>query len=199
MARTGISITKRVAFRDSTQEFSNVYYYESLLPPVLGDATNWKDDIVVTEKKLHSSLVEFVYYRIWSAGGTQAANQMIAQGTLSGTGSALSDSGMDKERALLAQWPAGNNIRGQPVFLRKWYHICGTITGVSMSSSILSNATGFTTANRTAFANIFDELTGLAGITQGADLVSPTGRDVQGSVQCHKYLEHHQLGDQWRG
>jgi hypothetical protein len=29
MARIGLSITKSVAFRNSTQEFSNVYYYNN--------------------------------------------------------------------------------------------------------------------------------------------------------------------------
>ena len=31
-----------------------------------------------------------------------------------------------------------------------------------------------------------------------ATLTSQTGRTMTGEPQCHAYLEHHQLGDQWR-
>jgi hypothetical protein len=30
------------------------------------------------------------------------------------------------------------------------------------------------------------------------NLISRTGRATTGTATCHRFLEHHQLGDQWR-
>ncbi len=206
MSRIGISITKEVAFRDNQQEFSNVYYYGNGTGalPGLTDAEALLDQLVALEKTFHSSLVSFVHGRLWSAGQGASVNEMLAEKTLTGTGSTTTDTTMDKERAYLFQFPAGVDSRGKQVYLRKWYHTCGVFPGgpSPVGGSIHSNATGFTTANRTAMSGNADDILTI-GVTSspGWALVSKNGRNVSApaSTETYKYLEHHQLGNQWRG
>lgn len=200
MALVGVSLTKRVVFRDSTQEFSNVYHYTYTgLNPSSSLAASIVSAIEAIEKTMHGSAVSFIRARVWSAGGSVSDNQMIYQGALSGTGSLGSGSGLDKERAILIQWPAGFDSRGHPVMLRKWYHLCAlSIAGVTISTGIEDQSTGFTSANRTAIAGLASGLDNLVVNAQAMTLCAESGRQATGDGVCHPYLEHHQLGDQWR-
>jgi hypothetical protein len=206
LSRIGISITKEVAFRDNQQEFSNVYYYgngSGALPSIV-DAGALIDQLVALEKTFHSSLVSFVHARLWSAGQGSALNEMLEEKTLTGTGSTTTDATMDKERTYMFQVPAGVDSRGKQVYLRKWYHSCGVFPGgpSPVGGTIMSNATGFLTANRTSMATNADDILTI-GVTgsPGWALVSKNGRNVSAvaSMEAYKYLEHHQLGNQWRG
>jgi hypothetical protein len=199
MALVGVSITKRCAFRDSTQEFSNVYHYSYTgLNPSETLAGQIAAAIVTIEKTFHSTDVTFMRYRVWSAGGSIAQNTMIAQGLLSGTGSAATSTAMDRERAVLVQWPAGFDSRGHAVRLKKWFHSCGAFGTVTMTNTHLTGASGFSSADRTTIQNYVDDLEPLLVNAQSMSLVAESGRTVTGPVVAHKYLEHHQLGDQWR-
>jgi hypothetical protein len=202
MARIGISITKSCPFRNSVQEFSNVYYYSNgagVLPDQ-PTAASLIDELVTDEKTWHSSGVTFVRGRCWSQVGTPAGNEMIDQHNLSGVGSMTTVASFDKERAYLFRLRAGNDSRGNPVYLRKWYHSCGLFdTGLTPSSAILENASGWSSANRTQMANKMDTIRriGASGVWQ---LCSKNGR-TEGTGQtfeAHQFLEHHQLGDMWR-
>lgn len=197
MARIGISITKRVAFRDSLQEFSNVYHYNVGVTPNIAEALVRISELETFEKGIHSTLVTFVRGRCWTTGGTKAENNMIAQATLSGTGSLTPTSSLDLERAYLVRWPAGFSVEGKPVFLRKWYHAGGVIGSATISASIMQNTTGFTQTQRDSYANICNAVKEIGGLDE-YDLCSATGRETTGDAQGHKYLEHHQLGDMWR-
>ena len=202
MARVGVSITKSTAFRNSTQEFSNVYYYENngSLP---GDtaAEALIDALVTLEKTFHASTVTFVRGRCWSQVGSPGGNNMIFQKNLSGTGARGTVASLDKERAFLFRLSAGNDSRGQPVYLRKWFHACGQfINAQSISGGVMDNSTGWQSADRTAMVAQMD---GIRQITAGGNtwnLVAKSGRapNVNATFVCHPYLEHHQLGDQWR-
>jgi hypothetical protein len=201
MSRIGISITKSTPFRNSVQEFSNVYYYDltgSL--PDEAEAGNLIDEIVTVEKTFHSPAATFVRGRCWSAGGSPGTNQMINQKNLSGVGSATSDPSMDKERAYLFRIRAGNDSRGNPVYLRKWYHTMGTFPGgPGATSGIMSNVSGYTQAQRDAMAGNMDTLAEIGGVGAWI-LCSKSGRlfDEGANFQCHQFLEHHQFGDMWR-
>src|SRR5215212_404127 len=203
MARIGISITKSVAYRDSVQEFSNVYYYENgaALPSSSG-ASDLIDEVTALEKGRHSTAVTFVRGRCWSQLGSPGSNEMIHQKALSGVGSSTPDSQMDRERAFLVRWRAGSDSRGNPVYLRKWWHVCGQFASASgtVGSGQLAQTTGFSQTIRDAIlasANAFLSLIGAGG---GWSLVAKNGRTRSGTGDAaHKYLEHHQLGDMWRG
>lgn len=200
MARIGVAIMKRCSFRLGTQHFSNVYHYERPTLPNAAEQTDIVNDIVTTEKKLHSTDVTFVVARLWSAGGTPAQNNMLLTQTLSGTGNLTPDSRLDRERAILAFWPAGVDVRGKPVFLRKYYHLCGSFPGpTTVPDSVMGNIAAIATSTRDAIATIVQENHDVPGVAPSFTLVSERGRVATGSAQCHRFLEHHQFGDEWRG
>ncbi len=201
MSLIGIAITKRVAFRDSTQEYSNIYHYADGNPvdPTSGTALGLIDELVAFEKTIHGNAVTFRRGKCWSAGGTRAENKMIAEKNLSGVGTGNSMD-VDAERAFLIMWRAGVNTKGKPVYLRKWYHTLGGFGAamLGLTQPIISNQSGFTPAQRASIATKADEVTRI-GNAEGWSLVAESGRDRDGGEPtAHRYLEHHQLGDQWR-
>lgn len=194
--RIAISITKKVSFRSVQQEFSNVYHYE-----LMGAATGpWEalaDEIKDAEVNWHASDVTFVRAHVWSAGGTPSQNVMLFQKPLTGTGMQQAIGNMDRERAVLIQWPAGVDSRGKPVYLRKWYHSCGNVHSETFTVANLQNTTPISEATRTVLANqatAFDEV----GVAEAWNLCAASGRVPTGPPVAHKWLEHHQLGDAWR-
>lgn len=199
MSQLSVAITKRVAFRDWTQDFANVYTYESTasLPDETG-ALALIDELTAAEKTWHSTDVSFVLGRCWSSGGSISSNVMLAEKTLTGAGVTSPSTAMDRERAILIQWDAGFDSRGHPVRLKKWYHACGAFAGVTMSNNLLRNTIGFTSAERIAMANLVNPAVRQIGPSNQWVLCSPAGRSVVGDAVAHKYLEHHQLGDNWR-
>lgn len=197
MAQFGVAITKKVSFRGADQEFTNVYHYTG---PTLSvsDATALAGQIKTKEVSFHSTDVVFVRYKVWTSGGGQAQNQMVAAGSLSGTGNQAVNTNMDRERAVLVMFAAGFDIRGHPVKLRKWYHSCGGCGDIAFGATVLQNTAQIASADRTTIANIADDLLVL---TQGGgtyNLCAESGRAGGTPVEVHRYLEHHQLGDMWR-
>ncbi len=200
MTRFGFTITKRVSFRLFQQEFSNTYYYQrALWTPADSQLSGMIDEIVTTEKKLHSLDVTFVRGQCWSADLGPVGNQMRVQKDLTGTGLGGTNSSYDRERALLIRWPAGKDTRGRNVYLRKWYHSCGELQNavVVATSAVLQNTAEISVANRNTVAALAEEVREL-GVSETYQLCSKTGRENAGGAQCHRFLEHHQLGDAWR-
>lgn len=201
MARIGVSITKSVAFRNSTQEFSNVYYFEMLSLPDEAAATTIIDNLVTLEKTFHGTNVTFVRGRLWSQVGSPAANNMIAQKNLSGTGARGGVSAVDRERAFLFRLRAGVDSRGNPVYLRKWFHACAEfVASQGIGVNVLDNTTGWTTAQRAAQVAAMQAIGDANGSAGAPKLCSKNGRlpTVGETWTAHPFLEHHQLGDQWR-
>lgn len=201
MARVGVSITKTVSFRGVAQEFGNTYYYQTPLPVIESVADGLIDAIVTKEKAIFSATVNFLYARCWTAGGTPSENNMLKQKQLSGTGSAAGPlSGQDRERAFLVRFRAGVDTRGNPVYLRKWWHLnVGSMSAVNVPSTALENTATLPTAIRTALETAADGFKSVTSTPQVFQLVSEKGREIDGATQAHPYLEHRQLGDMWRG
>jgi hypothetical protein len=201
MPMIGISITKSTPFRNSVQEFSNVYYYQITgTLPSESEAGPLIDELVTIEKSFHSSAVTFVRGRLWSAGGSPGTNEMINQHNLSGTGSIATEANLDKERAFLFRLRAGNDSRGNPVYLRKWYHSCGLFPGGgALTAGILANSTGFTQAQRDAMAANMNTIRDIGGAGPWT-LCAKSGRTPpdENNFQAHQFLEHHQFGNMWR-
>ncbi len=199
MPRFGISILKSTAFRDSIQEFSNIYFYAGIgTMPNAAQANVLIDGLVAKEKGFHSTGVTFIRGMLWKADGTKAQNEMITQKPLSGEGTKPITPGLDRERAFLVQWPAGKNSRGKPVYLKKWYHSCGQFGGFQITAGHMSNLTGFSSSERAEIANSADAVTRI-GSSDEWGLVANSGRERDGGPPiAHRYLEHHQLGDMWR-
>jgi hypothetical protein len=201
MARIGVSITKSTAFRNSTQEFSNVYYYDVTALPSAAQADTFIDNLTALEKTFHATTVTFVRGRVWSETGSAATNEMISQKNLSGTGARAGVTSLDKERAFLFRLRAGSDSRGNPVYLRKWFHACGEfVSAAGIGGSVLDNSAGFTTAQRSAQVAAMNAIGGANGSPLSPALVSKAGRFATAGAtwDAHQFLEHHQLGDQWR-
>lgn len=198
MAIFAVAITKSTPFRGVNQEFSNVYHYSGTLP-VASQADAVMDALKAIEVPFHSSDVTFVRGKLWSAGGSAGSNQMISQKNFSGVGSQAATSTMDRERAVLIRFANGIDVRGRPVYLRKWYHSCGAFAGVLFTGTgILGNTAQIPGADRTTIQNAADDLLSLTVNSVTYNLCSPKGTAGGTPVTCHPYLEHHQLGDMWR-
>lgn len=202
ISRIGISITKSTSFRNGVQEFSNVYYFENAAgPPDQAQADTLIDQLAAAEKTVHSSAVTFVRGRLWLQTGDKATTNMISQKNLSGTGARATAGSMDKERAFLLRIRAGNDSRGQPVYLRKWFHACGTFySGQTITTAQLENTNGFSAGEKTSIANQMAPITNLTGSNGPWAIVAKSGRTPSSgaSWESHNFLEHHQLGDMWR-
>lgn len=197
MARVGVSITKSVSFRGVQQEFSNVYHYNGGTWDETA-AESLIDQVKAAEVPLHASDVTFVRGACWSADGSPGSNEMIKQKLLSGVGSFLAIAAMDRERAFLVQFRAGNDSRGHPVFLRKWYHSCGAPTGVTVGSAQMQQTAALSGASRDAVEGLANVLFSVTVASVPRDLCAASGRLAAVAGVCHEWLEHHQLGDMWR-
>jgi hypothetical protein len=201
VARVGLSITKSTSFRNATQEFSNVYYYECGTLPNASEANTLIDAVTAVEKGFHSTAVTFVRGRVWSETGNQATSNMISQKALSGTGTTTLVTAFDKERAFLFRWRAGTDSRGNAVYLRKWYHSCGNGPGNNPPSTAnLENTSTIGSASRSAMESAVGALQSITSAGISYTLRAKSGRQIDaGAVAvAHNYLEHRQLGDQWR-
>jgi len=201
MAIVGVSITKTVSFRGAAQPFGNTYYYQTPLPVTEGVADGLIDAVAAKEKAFHGGAVSFVYGRCWTAGGTKAENQMLKQKPLTGGGAqANPNAGQDRERAFLVRARAGVDSRGNPVYLRKWWHLeVGFLAGANISPQALENTAQLTAPQRAELESYMNDLKSVTSLPQVFSLVSEKGREITGATQAHPYLEHRQLGDQWRG
>jgi hypothetical protein len=201
MPRIGVSITKSTAFRNSTQEFSNVYYYEVVSEPTVAQADQFIDQLTTIEKTFHGTNVTFLRGRVWTETGNKATNNMISQKQLSGTGARSPNTNLDKERAWLFRLRAGVSSTGQPVYLRKWYHACAEfVAGASIPTNVLTNTGSFTQAERNAQTAAIAGIGDAGGGLLAAKLCAKSGRQSTAGEtwQAHNFLEHHQFGDQWR-
>jgi hypothetical protein len=202
MPRIGVSITKSTTFRGAAQEFANTYYYETPSVDQTAYAGTLITALVDRERPMHASSVNFVRARAWSAGGTKAENQQLEQRNLSGTGSGgTTPNALDRERAFLVRARAGNDSKGRPVYLRKWWHLGISIKGgESLSDGQMGNTATLGSGMRNALVADFNSFKTIitTGSPTGSRLVSEKGREIDGDTVAHPYLEHHQLGDMWR-
>jgi hypothetical protein len=202
MTYIGLSITKSTTFRGASQEFSNVYYYFSAgTAPSVADADAIIDHVKALEVPFHSSQVTFVRGRLWLNTGLKATSEMISQKNLTGTGSTTTVGEFDKERAYLFRWRAGSDSRGQPVYLRKWYHSCGNGPGnATPTTGSLAQTTSLGSTIKTSMASAVNNVLDITVVGQSWRLVAKSNRGVGigEAAQSHNWLEHRQLGDMWR-
>lgn len=179
-----------------------MYFYDGLAgDPSVADADALIDQVANREKAFHSTAVTFVRGRLWRQTDDKATTEMISQKNLSGVGARASVSSFDKERAFLFRIRAGVDIRGNPVYLRKWFHACGEfVSGQGAPASILTNQSGWSQAERDAQVAAMNSIGSVgSGGTLGT-LVSKKGRTTTAGQPwtAHQFLEHHNMGDMWR-
>jgi hypothetical protein len=202
--RFGVNILKSFPYRGGSQHHGNTYYYESNTggaQPPIGTLDALVDDIVAKEKTKFSSQNSFVRGRLWSQLGSKELNNMLVDKILSGSGSATTHGNLDRERAILVRFRAGIDTRGRPVYLRKYWHIDAHISGSSWSNGQLQQTAELTTGERTSIETFGNSFKSISVGTPSVlfTLVAKNGREIDGATQAHKFLEHHQLGEEWRG
>jgi hypothetical protein len=202
MPRYGVTIRKSTSFRGSVQHFSNTYFFDWFVPS--GNTATLEalvDDVVDLEKEIHGTNVAFTDAKLWITNtGSRATNVMIVDKPLTGSGQQTPTAAMDKERAYLLQIPAGTDTLGRPVKLRKWYHTCSPVgPGLTPDNNMLAGVTPLSSAAIARVAQMGQDLRTLtpAGVASPT-LTSQTGRALTGPSEGYKWLEHHQLGDEWR-
>lgn len=200
MGLFGVSTIKRVAFRGGVQHFSNTYYYDAAVANTADNTlSTFIDDLVAKERQLLSADVTYTFARLWSAGGTRAENEMLVEKVLTSVGSQGPDPSLDRERCLLFQWRAGKDVLGRPVYLRKWIHPCGTIGGLAATDGQKAQTAKLTGTGFTQAQTYGQALTTITSSSLPFNLRSKTGRIPSDSGILYPWLEHHQLGEEWRG
>lgn len=201
MARYGVAIQKRTPYRGGIQHFSNQYYYEvALAASNVSALETMGDELVAMEKAMHASDVTFVRLRVWSQVGSKEQNQMLVDKALSGTGALTTNASLDRERAFLVRFRAGTDILGRPVYLRKWFHLqAGALGGATITSAALTQTGELPAAARSAMETFGNSFKTFTTSGQTANLVAKNGRPIDGPTFAHRFLEHRQLGDEWRG
>jgi hypothetical protein len=202
VAGIALSITKSTSFRGGTQEFSNAYFYlGGSGTPSATQADTLIDELAEKERTFHAAAVTFVRGRLWTNTGSPSTSNMISQKNLSGIGARATDAALDKERAFLFRLRAGVDSRGQPVYLRKWFHACGAFfSGQAISDSIKQNTASIPTGDRSTMVAAMAGIGSLTSAVGPWTLAAKSGRqpDAGALWTSHPYLEHRQLGDMWR-
>jgi hypothetical protein len=172
-----VAITKATDWHGAREEFDNVYYYDG--PFYQAGSENYlrlAEKIVAAERLVHGSNVEFMRYRVWSAGGTIAQNITLGLVDLDGYGT-LGSTSMFKEAAAVIEWETDrSNTLGRKVYLRKFIRPCAIddSSNGGIATGVISLAGSTMATKLKTYADSVDYVT----IPVGAvfQLVSPTGR-----------------------
>lgn len=177
MGNYAVSITKTVLFRGVAEEFSNVYNYQYDAALAPDDAERLIDAVVALERPVYANIVTFKTGRVWSAGGTPAANETIKIKDLTGTGSALAAQNIYRELCVVVNLDTGrNSSTGRKIYLRKFLHVGALPSG---SSSIGLGTDKLAPTDKTPFltyGNGIRRVT-VTGTVQ-ATLQAPGGQDI---------------------
>lgn len=122
----GVSVTKQTAWRGGSEEFANVYHYDT---PAGMSSSLLVQEVVRLERTLvFPAQVSFVRADAWGPTDQgKLASEMLHQVELGETGEAAIPAPAvigPKEMTVLVSWATGRkNVRGNPIFLRKYYHV----------------------------------------------------------------------------
>src|SRR5688500_3563315 len=174
MARYGLNILKSCSFRLATQHFGNTYYYEAPVPDTDTAALNALiDSVVALERAQHATSVSFVRARLWSQIGTPSQNQMLIDRVLTGLGSGSASGSIDKERAFLIRFKAGQDSKGRDVYLRKWFHLdVGALATNSITPGQIAQTSALNSTQKGALETFGNNLKSVPRTGGTWDLVS---------------------------
>lgn len=177
MAPFAVSITKRVLFRGSQEQFSNVYHYD--LSTTINTDAGWDDliaAIVAKERPFHSTQVTFVEGRVWgptNQGQLQSITRRITD--LTGTGQNSGGGEIWPELCIVASFFVGRNPATQRKrFLRKYFHVQALMASTGGSGATLGRAP-LAAADKTPIANAMNDLKTITIGTAPHDLCTPQG------------------------
>jgi hypothetical protein len=189
----GVHIVKATTWRGATEEFENVYHYDT---PAINTSAGWEDlvnSIVTAEKTFHSTNVNFLRARIHGpTNTTQGDDVMRHVQDLSGAGGGSVATNMPREMTIVCQLYMGRTERGYKAFLRKYWH---TEHAPNSGAGATAGNTALAAADKTYFAGKLDGLKSL-NIGPGAcHLCKPNGDHVPAGTgaQCLDYAHIRQF------
>jgi hypothetical protein len=181
----GISVEKRVTWREQPEDFANVYHYDS-------DATvsseELLDAIVAAERPMFVNAVSYIRGQVWGpTDGTKEQSQMLFQKNLSGLGTSSVGSLTPSENTAVLSWDTGRvNTRGGRVYLRKYLHVCG-ISATSQTAAAMGN-NALPASEILKYKNFGNSIKTIIGAS-GAHLCDKKGRRLPLGTDC-KVLPH---------
>ncbi len=175
-----VAVTKATDWHGKREEFDNVYYYSGPAYQA-GDANYLRlaEAIVAAEKLCHGSSVEFIRYRIWSAGGTKEQNVTLALVDLDGFGNAGSTP-IFRESAAVVEWETDRaNVLGRKVYLRKFIRVCSMLSSTPLG--VGQGTAPIPATDNGAYLKTYADTVDRIVIPIGAvfNLVTPSGREVR--------------------
>src|SRR5215217_594862 len=180
MAPYAVSITKSIQWRGQQENFSNVYHFDTQQP--INTDAGWDsliDQIVASEKTIHSNLVTFRIGRVWgptNQGPAASETQRIKD--LSGTGSMTVGVRIYSEAAVVAHFFVGRRAgTGRKRFLRKFFHSQGlptSLAGADGSSGLTTIAAG----DKTPYAAHMNLVKSIQVGGGGNNLCTPDGTNL---------------------
>lgn len=190
-----IAIEKSISWRGQPEITSNVYHYDNE-NPMQTDA-GWNDlanQIAAAEKLALGNGMTWKGYRVW--GPTHLGPQqskMIAEGTLSGTGS-QSGALVYPEFAVVCSFFLGRSPdTNRKRFLRKYYHTSSLPTGATTSEA--SGTAQLSSATKAPFVTLMNSLKNLTVGGFAWALCAPNGDHLPlgSSPKVLDYLHIRQL------
>jgi hypothetical protein len=126
-AVVGVTLVKRFTYRgDSTEEFSNQYWFSGSVP---ADSTAWLalvDALVTQEKKVYHSGVSVVAAYGYDSDDPAAVAAWVGFPTGTPVAGTMATTGGTKtagDQAVWVRWKTSRlNSRGKAIYLRKYFH-----------------------------------------------------------------------------
>ncbi len=118
----GVSVTKSVQWRNATEEFTNVWHFDTAVDMTSQALAN---NVVSSERGFFGANVNFKKVQVWGpTDGTKQQSQMLLQQDLTGSGSGGTSTVCALETSAVVSWDTGRkNTRGGRIFLRKYLHM----------------------------------------------------------------------------
>lgn len=195
------AVLQKCKYRGSIEAWTNVYIYRVpfVQPPTQENMQQVAQEIYDNHNNILGASVQIQRVSFstpeYLASDIEVFAQFEFDTAMPGTAPT-----MDPERAVLVQWPAGRNTKNRPVYLRKWYHPCNTSTvPATYDSSNMAQQSEIVASQRQQIETYAQNLAQVGpGPADFWELVSPTNRERTGPARCYPWLEHHELGEQWR-
>lgn len=193
MVRVGVALTKQFPYRNTQEEFTNVFTYE--VPTAdIATAQNLVAALLAHEKANHASIVKFTKSRVWTTGGTPAENVTIYISDLADFGTLGEDPGMHAQACYEVQWKTDRpSATGKPVYLRKYLRSFATYASTGLTAGVYAGSTPLPTPIKTALQAYADKLNPLVTSSGNYDLIAPSGRKVTARATMPTYMSLHEL------
>lgn len=192
MPVVGVSITKEFSWLGGKERFSNVYHYNPQ-EATAERAAEIVDALLAAEIPVHSTGVDFVESRVWTAGGTKEENDTIFMRDEADSGQATDDQRFFFIATYDISWKTGReNVLDRPVYLRKYLRSFSGLGGVP-SDSALAGRTQLPQGTIDTLQQYADAVGTLVTPSQDLTLTAPSGRSAVYQGVVEETIRYHEL------